>query len=101
MPKWAIADGAQGIAIVTFTIRADGTVAQTAVTRGSGLPELDENCRRAVLAASPFPPLPPELGTTFRWAMPFDFRNPAVRPRHTGNAHDAPHVVTAEGAYGL
>ncbi len=27
----------------------------------------------------PAPPAPPELGPTFRWAMPLDFRNQAVR----------------------
>ncbi len=81
LPVSAAIDGAQGITIVTFTILADGTVASAAVTRPSGIPELDENCRRAILRAAPFPALPAELGTTFRWAFPFDFRNPAVRPR--------------------
>lgn len=81
MPKWALYEGAQGITIVSFTIQSDGAVTGVTVTRPSGLPELDENCRRAVLRSAPFPPLPSELGTSFRWAMPFDFRNPAVRPR--------------------
>jgi TonB family protein len=81
LPKWAAFDGAQGVVIVTFTILADGSLAGAAVTRPSGIPELDENCRRAVLQAAPFAPLPPELGKTYRWAMPFDFRNPAVKPR--------------------
>lgn len=81
MPAAAAAEGAQGVVIVTFTIRADGSVAGASVTRPSGIPALDENFRRAILAAAPFPPLPPELGTSFRWAMPLDMRNPAVRPR--------------------
>lgn len=81
MPAHAMVEGAQGVVIVTFTIRADGTLAGAAITRPSGIPELDENFRRAILAAAPYPPLPPELGTTFRWAMPLDMRNPAVRPR--------------------
>jgi TonB family protein len=79
-PKWAIAEGLQGTVIVTIAIRADGSLASAAVTRPSGIPEFDENCRRAVLRAAPFGPLPPELGTTFRLAMAFDARNPAVRP---------------------
>jgi TonB family protein len=81
LPQAAALDGAQGIVIVTFTILADGSITGAAVTRTSGIPELDENCRRAIVRAAPFPPLPAELGPTFRWAMPLDFRNPAVRPR--------------------
>jgi TonB family protein len=81
-PKWAALEGLQGTTIITFTIRADGTVASASVSRPSGIPEFDENCRRAVLRGAPYPPLPPELGPSFRWAMPFDVRNPAVRPRY-------------------
>ena len=82
LPTSAVIDGVQGITIVTFTILADGSVSGAAVTRPSGIPELDANCKRAVLRAAPFPPLPAELGPTLRWAMPLDFRNPAVRPRN-------------------
>ena len=81
LPMSAALDGAQGITVVRFTILADGSVAGATVTRPSGIPELDENCKRAILRAAPFAPLPPELGTTFPWSFPFDFRNPAVRPR--------------------
>jgi len=81
-PKWAAIEGLQGTAIITFTISANGTVASASVTRPSGIPEYDENCRRAVLRAAPFEPLPPELGPSFRWSLPFDTKNPAVRPRN-------------------
>lgn len=81
-PKWAALEGLQATTIITFTIRADGTVASASVSRPSGIPEFDENCRKAVLRGSPYPPLPRELGPSFRWAMPFDVRNPAVRPRY-------------------
>ena len=74
-------DGVQGVVVVTCTILADGSVAGATLTRSSGVPELDENYRRAILKAAPFGPLPPELGTTFRLALPLDMRNPAVRPR--------------------
>lgn len=80
-PKWAASEGLQGTAIVTFVIRADGSVASASVTRPSGIAEFDENCRRAVLRAAPYPPVPPELGESFRWSMPFEARNPAVLPR--------------------
>jgi TonB family protein len=82
MPASAALDGAQGVVIVTFTILADGSVAGARVTRTSGIAELDENCRRAILRAAPYAPLPAELGTSLRWAMPLDFRNPAVRPQN-------------------
>lgn len=81
LPVSAAVDGVQGIVTVTFTINADGSVAGASVSRASGVPELDENFRRAILRAAPYPALPPELGPTFRWAMPLDLRNPAVRPR--------------------
>ncbi|WP_438036803.1 TonB family protein [Sorangium sp. So ce204] len=81
-PKWAAGEGLQGTVIVTFVIRADGTVGSASVTRPSGIPEFDENCRRAVLRGSPYPPVPPELGESFRWSMPFEARNPAVLPKH-------------------
>ncbi|WP_437948203.1 energy transducer TonB [Sorangium sp. So ce296] len=80
-PKWAAGEGLQGTVIVTFVIRADGTVSSAAVTRPSGIPEFDENCRRAVLRGAPYPPVPPELGESFRWSMPFEARNPAVLPK--------------------
>jgi TonB family protein len=82
MPRSAAFDGVQGVVIVTFTILSDGSVAGARVTRTSGVPELDENCRQAILRAAPYAPLPAELGTSLRWAMPLDFRNPAVRPRN-------------------
>ncbi|WP_437594009.1 TonB family protein [Sorangium sp. So ce1000] len=81
-PKWAAGEGLQGTVIVTFVIRADGTVGSASVTRPSGIPEFDENCRRAVLRGSPYPPVPPELGESFRWSMPFEARNPAVLPKY-------------------
>jgi TonB family protein len=85
-PKWAALEGMQGTAIVTFTIHANGTVSGVSVTRPSGIPEYDEICRKAVLSAAPFEPLPSELGSTFRWSMPFEARNPAVRPKSVSGA---------------
>lgn len=77
----AAIEGVQGVVTVTATILADGSVASAALTRSSGVPELDQNYRRAVLKAAPYPPLPPELGPAFRLELPLDMRNPAVRPR--------------------
>jgi TonB family protein len=77
----AASEGVQGIVEVSFTIQADGSITGVALSRSSGVPELDANYRAAILKAAPFPPLPPELGTSFRWALPLDLRNPVVRPR--------------------
>ena len=48
---------------VTFTIRADGNVADVTVTQPSGASLLDMAAQRAVLNAAPFGPLPREYGT--------------------------------------
>jgi len=48
---------------VTFTIQADGTVADVKVTQPSGASLLDMAAQRAILNAQPFGPLPREYGT--------------------------------------
>ena len=67
--------------IVNFVISGDGSVSAASIGRPSGIPEFDENCRRAVLRAAPFAPLPPELGQSFRWAESFEAKNPIVLPK--------------------
>jgi TonB family protein len=79
MPKWAIAEGRGGLAIVSFVIQRDGSVTGVRVSRSSTIPEYDENCRQVILKAGPFDPLPPELGSSLPWSMPFTSQNPAVR----------------------
>jgi TonB family protein len=85
-PRWAAIEGLQGTAIISFVIQSDGSVSNATIARPSGIPEFDENCRQAVLRGAPFPPLPSELGRTLRWSMPFEVRNPAVRPKDVGSA---------------
>ncbi len=80
-PRWAAIEGLQGTVIVSFVVQPDGSIAGAAVTRPSGIPEFDQNCLNAVLRAAPFAPLPPELGRTYRISLPFEQRNPAVRPK--------------------
>jgi TonB family protein len=80
-PKWAALEGMQGTVIVTFVINADGSVANATVTRPSGIADFDESCRQAVVRGGPYGPLPPELGSSYRWSLPFEARNPAVRPK--------------------
>ena len=48
-------------AIITFVLRRDGSVATPVVMQSSGNYNIDTAARRAILAAAPFPPLPPEF----------------------------------------
>lgn len=80
-PKWAALQGLQGTVIISFEIRADGSVVGARVARTSRIEEFDQNCLQAVLRAAPFGPLPSEMGSSFRWSLPFEARNPAVRPK--------------------
>jgi protein TonB len=45
-------------AMVTFTVRRDGTIGNVRVAQSSGNAQLDYSCQRAVIDASPLPPLP-------------------------------------------
>ncbi len=78
-PVWAILQGRSGTVIVSFSINASGGVTSAGISRPSGIPEFDLNCRSAVLRAAPFGPLPAELRPVFRVSMPFVMKNPAVR----------------------
>jgi len=78
-PKDKAALGRQGVAIIEFTILADGRVVNVALVRPSGIPEFDEIARRAVLRSAPFPPMPPAFGSSKLWRISFDAKNPAVR----------------------
>jgi protein TonB len=47
--------------VVKFEIQRDGTVSSPSIVQGSGISTLDFSVRRAILEASPFPPLPREF----------------------------------------
>jgi protein TonB len=47
--------------VVNFDIRRDGSISTPRIPQGSGITTLDFSVRRAILEASPFPPLPPEF----------------------------------------
>jgi len=59
------------VAVVAFDIRRDGTVANVRVVQSSGVPSLDRSALRAVLDASPLPPVPPAWSEPF---LPAEFR---------------------------
>jgi TonB family protein len=78
-PRWASLEGRQGWAVISFVILADGRVGDLRIARPSGVPEFDENVRRAVQRAAPFEPPPAIAAASKRWSITFDARNPAVR----------------------
>lgn len=57
----SIAQSTAPVAVISFTINRDGSVPQNSVriSRSSGIEPLDRSAQRAVLDATPFPPLPP------------------------------------------
>ena len=48
-------------AIVSFHIQRDGTIRLPEIVQSSGNPNIDNTALRAVYAASPLPPLPPQI----------------------------------------
>ena len=70
-PRSAALEGQQGVAIVSLLVTTDGSVHDVRVTRPSGIPEYDENVRRAILRAAPFrPSFTPRLRTGPSASMP-------------------------------
>ncbi len=60
--------------ILTFVIERDGTIKDTEIIQGSGVPEVDRSALRAILASSPLPPLPPDYaGSSVSVQFYFDF----------------------------
>lgn len=59
---------------ITFDILRDGTVDHINITQSAQIPEIDRSALRAVLASSPFGPLPPDYaGDTVSVEFYFDF----------------------------
>jgi len=80
-PRSAMLDLKQGTVILEVTIERDGRarVAWPPI-RPSGIDEFDRNCAAALRKASPFEPIPRELGMqTLRIRAPFVASNPIVR----------------------
>jgi hypothetical protein len=71
----------QGLVIFDVTIAPDGTATPAwPPRRPSGIVEFDHNCYEAIRRASPFDPVPPELGQgALHVRMPFDARNYIVK----------------------
>jgi TonB family protein len=80
-PKSALFELKQGTVILEITVAADGTASVAwPPERPSGVDDFDRNCADAVRRASPFPPIPAELGVrTLRIRAPFVASNPVVK----------------------
>ncbi len=73
-PRLARQRGTQGVAVVVFSIRADGTLLSHQVAQSSGHASLDRAAADMVERASPFPPVPPGLGGgRLTLTVPVDF----------------------------
>ena len=79
-PRSAMVELKQGTVILEVTIAADGTASVAwPPLRPSGVEEFDRNCAAAVRRASPFDPIPRELGlTSLHVRAPFVATNPVV-----------------------
>lgn len=72
-PRAAVAGGEK--AVVVFEIGRDGSIKEPAVERSSGNALYDQSALRAVMEASPFPPLPPEFkAPSLRVHFGFEFQ---------------------------
>ncbi len=72
-PRTAAAGGER--AIVVFEIGRDGQIKEPSVEKSSGNAIYDQSALRAVMEASPFPPLPPEFrAPSLRVHFGFEFR---------------------------
>jgi TonB family protein len=80
-PRSALLELKQGTVILDFTVFADGHASvDWPPVRPSGVDEFDRNCAEAIRRASPFGPIPRELGlTVLRIRAPFVASNPIVK----------------------
>lgn len=65
---------AEGVAMLRFSIRRDGTISAWRVERSSGHADLDEAVERMIRRASPLPAPPANLpGDPVEWVVPIRF----------------------------
>jgi protein TonB len=55
-------ENTQGLVVTRLTVAADGRLLDLSVVRSSGFPGRDRSVAEAIRGASPFPPVPPEIG---------------------------------------
>ncbi len=62
-PEEAASLGLVGELLLVFTVNKDGSLLNLRLVHSSGFPVLDNEAMRAVRAAAPFDPTPPEMGS--------------------------------------
>lgn len=73
-PREARHDGVMGVVTVTFTILANGSLQTQQVTGSSGDARLDQAALEMLSRASPFPPIPRDMGVgTLELTLPVEF----------------------------
>ena len=83
--EWSYPEEAQrlglfGELLLVFTVNKEGSLLNLRLVQSSGFPLLDDEALRAVRAAAPFDPLPPEMGRD-AWNIRGSF-NYLGRPRY-------------------
>ncbi len=80
-PEEAQRHGVGGELLLVFTLNKTGTLTSIQLVQTSGYPVLDAEALRAVKAAAPFDPFPPQLGeepwniaASFHYNLPYRFR---------------------------
>lgn len=69
------ADGAAGVAVISFSIDRSGNVTSSRLARSSGSAQLDAEAVSLPRRAGPFPPPPPEMGGgSITLTVPVNFR---------------------------
>jgi len=84
--EWVYPEDAQRLGMtgelaLVFTLNKTGTLTYIRLVESSGFPVLDEEALRAVKAAAPFDPFPPQMGdepwnisAVFRYYSPYSYR---------------------------
>jgi TonB family protein len=80
-PEEAMLAGIGGEVLLMFTMRKTGTLTGVRLLQGSGYPSLDQEALRAIKAAAPFDPFPPQtvedpvnILASFHYNSPYRFR---------------------------
>jgi len=74
-PEAALRDGLEGKLTLEFVVLGNGELGEVRLIRSSGYSILDQEAVRAVKAASPFQPIPPEVGSRLCIAGNFEYED--------------------------
>lgn len=87
---------------VAFVVQKDGTVTDVEIRESSGVPQVDQNAREAVLRISPVAPFSPDMtGETEKIVVPIvmemELPNPTTRDAATGLTFTTPAELQTTG----